>query len=333
MPKTLTGASQSAVKATAVVPIAGELSSAARFERIIQDILNNDQTLGTQIANATLSITTGTGIDGANTGTSSGSVTLSLSDGGVTTVKIANDAVTEAKLDMHNSPADGQILTYDTTNGMQWETPPSTTPPDGSVTEAKIASNAVTASKIAANAVGASEIAAGAVNSEKVAAEAITEAKLDISNAPTDGQVLTYKDGTDQLTWATASGGDSLTIITGWNAALNAATSTTGTRFVIDANGLQAYRIGRLVFFRMTGRAHISGSGSVTHSGTWDLTPLPFGTALDQAAGTVSDYTSSVEFTATRVQIVSNRVRIQLTSTTPIKNQNIDVVGRYLANA
>lgn len=42
-------------------------------------------------------------------------------DGEVETSDIAADAVTEGKLDMHNSPTNGQVLGYDSTNGMQWQ--------------------------------------------------------------------------------------------------------------------------------------------------------------------------------------------------------------------
>ena len=44
-----------------------------------------------------------------------------IGNNAVTTNKIANDAVTEAKLDMHNSPSSGDVLTYDSSNGLQWQ--------------------------------------------------------------------------------------------------------------------------------------------------------------------------------------------------------------------
>ena len=45
---------------------------------------------------------------------------------------------------------------------------------------------------------------AGIVGS-KLADDTITEAKLDVSNTPTSGHFLQYKDNSDQLTWAQAS--------------------------------------------------------------------------------------------------------------------------------
>ena len=39
----------------------------------------------------------------------------------------------------------------------------------------------------------------------KLADDTISEVKLDVSNTPTDGHFLQYKDNSDQLTWAQAS--------------------------------------------------------------------------------------------------------------------------------
>ena len=56
----------------------------------------------------------------------------------------------------------------------------------------------------AANIAG-SKLADGAVNNVKIADDTITEVKLDVSNAPSAGKFLQYKDNSDQLTWAQAS--------------------------------------------------------------------------------------------------------------------------------
>ena len=80
-----------------------------------------------------------------------------LADGAVTTPKIADGSVTEDKLDMHNSPTDGQVITYDSTNGMQWE--PTGGIVDGSVTTAKLADGAVTTPKVADSAVTETKLA------------------------------------------------------------------------------------------------------------------------------------------------------------------------------
>ena len=66
--------------------------------------------------------------------------------------------------------------------------------------------DAVTAGKIPANAIGSSEIADDAVDQGAIADEAIDEARLQISNAGTNGQFLQKQSGnTGGLTWASAN--------------------------------------------------------------------------------------------------------------------------------
>ena len=66
--------------------------------------------------------------------------------------------------------------------------------------------DAVTAGKIPANAVGSSEIADDAVDQGAIADEAVDEARLQISNAGTNGQFLQKQSGnTGGLTWAAAN--------------------------------------------------------------------------------------------------------------------------------
>jgi len=106
---------------------------------------------------------------------------------------------------------------------------------DGTVVAAEIASNAVTTAKINADAVTAAKIADDAINSEhytdgsidtahiadvnvtqgKIADQAVNEAKMQISNAPTNGYMLTAQSGnTGGLTWAEAGGGSWVKIST-----------------------------------------------------------------------------------------------------------------------
>ena len=88
----------------------------------------------------------------------------------------------------------------------------------GAVTTAKIADDAVTQAKIADDAVGADQLASSAVvtasmvddavTQAKIADEAIDEARLQISNAPVNGYVLTAQSGnTGGMTWQLAAAG------------------------------------------------------------------------------------------------------------------------------
>ena len=53
--------------------------------------------------------------------------------------------------------------------------------------------------------IAGSKLADGAVTNVKIDDDTISEVKLDVSNTPTDGHFLQYKDNSDQLTWAQAS--------------------------------------------------------------------------------------------------------------------------------
>ena len=75
---------------------------------------------------------------------------------------------------------------------------------DGSIVNADISSSAAIAgSKIAS--LDAAKIASGTLPAARIADDSVVEAKLDISNTPTNGHFLQYKDGTDKLTWAAAN--------------------------------------------------------------------------------------------------------------------------------
>ena len=51
----------------------------------------------------------------------------------------------------------------------------------------------------------AAKLTSGTLPAARIADDSIVEAKLDISNTPTNGHFLQYKDGTDKLTWAAAN--------------------------------------------------------------------------------------------------------------------------------
>ena len=70
----------------------------------------------------------------------------------------------------------------------------------------KLADDAVTADKLASDAVVNASVASNAaIAGSKLADDSIAEVKLDVSNTPTAGHFLQYKDNSDQLTWAQAS--------------------------------------------------------------------------------------------------------------------------------
>jgi hypothetical protein len=141
-----------------------------------------------------------------------------IEDGTVVAAEIASNAVTTAKI---NADA---------------------------VTAAKIADNAVVTAAINADAVDGTKIADDAINSEhytdgsidtahiadvnvtqgKIADQAINEAKMQISNAPTNGYILSAQSGnTGGLTWAEAGGG--IEMIDFWRISADTSGATNAT--------------------------------------------------------------------------------------------------------
>jgi hypothetical protein len=123
-------------------------------------------------------------------------------DGSVSTVKVADNAITEPKLNAANTPASGQVLSYNGTN-FTWVSQPTGTATDPTVGGdlTGTASNA--------------QLVANAVNTAALADASVTEPKLAASNSPSTNQVLSWN-GT-ALTWATpAAGGGGGT--SSWNA-------------------------------------------------------------------------------------------------------------------
>ena len=77
---------------------------------------------------------------------------------------------------------------------------------DNEIVNADIHSAAnIAGTKIAANTITANNMANNAILNSHITDDTIAEVKLDVSNTPTAGHFLQYKDNSDQLTWAQAS--------------------------------------------------------------------------------------------------------------------------------
>ena len=90
--------------------------------------------------------------------------------------------------------------------------------------------------------------AAGIVGS-KLADDTITEVKLDVSNAPSAGKFLQYKDNSDQLTWAQASSPE----VYGFNTDANGILQVTTTNGGADNISAATYAAFEDVVFAATG--------------------------------------------------------------------------------
>ena len=83
----------------------------------------------------------------------------------------------------------------------------------------------------------------------KLADDTISEVKLDVSNTPTDGHFLQYKDNSDQLTWAQASSPE----VYGFNTDANGNLIVTTTNGGADNISGAAYAAFEDVIFAATG--------------------------------------------------------------------------------
>ena len=225
--------------------------------------------------------------------------TAKIADDAVTTAKIADDAVTTAKI------ADDAIT--------------SALIADDAITSALIADDAITSALIADDAITSALIADDAVVQAAIADDAVDEARIQISNAGSNGQFLSKQSGnTGGLTWAAAG-------IDGWSSNSNnllPASASSGIYLGVNsataANLLDDYeegtftptlepssgsftsvsfnyrhgwytKIGRQVTFKIAmnpdGSNHGSASGSLRVGG------LPFA-CLDESSSNSSGYCS-----------------------------------------
>ena len=141
-----------------------------------------------------------------------------VSDGSITTVKLAADAVTGAKIadDAIDSEhlADGSIdnahIADDQIDSEHYADGSIDTAhiADLQVTTAKIAADAITGAKVADDTLDSEHYAAGSIDLEHMSSESVDEDNLHISNAGSNGQFLSKQSGNSGgLTWASAGGG------------------------------------------------------------------------------------------------------------------------------
>ena len=87
------------------------------------------------------------------------------------------------------------------------------------------------------------------ITGSKLADDTITEVKLDVSNTPTNGHFLQYKDNSDQLTWAQASSPE----VYGFNTDANGILQVTTTNGGADNISAATYAAFEDVVFAATG--------------------------------------------------------------------------------
>ena len=147
-------------------------------------------------------------------------VSPNIDDGSITTAMIADNAITSAKIGVDVIVAEDLAA--------------------NSITVSEITDDAVTSAKIADDAITSALIADDAVVQAAIADEAVDEARMQISNAGSNGQFLSKQSGnTGGLTWADAGGG--------WSATTEGLITTTDGQqdidFSIPAGGVNQIRI------------------------------------------------------------------------------------------
>ena len=120
----------------------------------------------------------------------------------VNTVEVLNDAITADKLKDHASTDSERAVT---TNHIRNDAVNGTKIADDSIDSEHIAADSIDTEHYAPGSVDATALNTDAVTQAKIADQTIDEARLQISNNPTNGYVLTAQSGnTGGLTWATA---------------------------------------------------------------------------------------------------------------------------------
>ena len=188
-------------------------------------------------------------------------ITGALADGGVTTAKIADDAVNNDKLanSVVATIAANTAKTSNATHTGDVTGSTSLTIANDAVTTAKIADQAISSAKIATDAVHSGKIADDAIGTEHIqdqaitspliAAESVTLAKLEHGTSSNDGKFLRANNGADPTFESLPSSGVTVSnnadnrVITGDGTNLNAESALvwTGTTLSVGNAGVTEY--------------------------------------------------------------------------------------------
>ena len=164
---------------------------------------------------------------------------------------------------------------------------------DANVTQAKLAANSVNSDQYVDGSIDTAHIADVNVTQAKLAAETVNEAKMQVSNAPTNGYMLTAQSGnTGGLTWAAAPTSSTTYAAVGTYGYF----ITTGTVYSITAGSTTrsggSLRPHAVTVYTLsasyTGNHHWPSPGSSPNVGTWRA-----------MGGTGGNWAGSAKYTAT----------------------------------
>ena len=240
--------------------------------------------------------------------TTSAVSTGKLQTGAVTNVKIANNAVRAAQI-QNNAVTNAKLA-------------------NDAVDTAEIANDAVTQAKIAANAVGQGELANDAVITARIEDNAVSEPKLQMNNAPNDGQVISWDGPNSRMEWVTPSTGG--TVFT-WRYGATAPADVLGS-------------IGDWYLRTTTGATHEkAAAATVAATGVLTLTAVPEdGSQLDimgptLTAGYLFGPGSAIDTTSNDLDTIATNTAGQLNThldITAVRNgQTVEIIASLPGSA
>ena len=169
--------------------------------------------------------------------------TAKITDSNITTAKIANNAVTTPKI-LDSAVSEAKLGSSVVTTAKLAA---------GAVTEAKLATNAVTTDKINSGVITNAKLAANAVGTANIADEAVTLAKLPHGTSSNDGKFLRANNGADPSFESVPAG------ITVNNQAANRVITATGTSNTLTGESQFTYD-GKALIEAGTAELEVKGS-------------------------------------------------------------------------
>ena len=153
---------------------------------------------------------------------------IEVAAGGITVRELADDTITEPKLDISNTPTSGQVLSWDGSD-LSWADAGAGT--IAGVTAGTGLSGGGTVGTVTL------DIENGGVGTAQLANFGVTVGKMAITNTPTSGQILSYAG--PNMTWIDGSGtGDITAVTTASGSGLSGGVDTGAADLALDIAGL-----------------------------------------------------------------------------------------------
>jgi len=179
-----------------------------------------------------------------------------------------------------------------------------------------LASGAVTTLKLEDNGVTNAKLADDAVDSAEIVDASIDEVHLNSTNAPTDGYFLSFDTASGGFTWEAAASGGSTTIVSEQFNGTNSATAFTLSNTIVSENNLQVYIDGVYQSksnFSTSGTTLTFSTAPATGTGNIEVTHfVAIGGTPAVEIDTFNGTNSATAFTLTTAPITKNNLQIYI---------------------